>query len=178
MQILCRMMLVAMLTANLYAATISSEVTVAGTTGSGETLYRYTFSVLDVIFSPDTELAIEFDPALYGSLSNAAAPSEFDVLLLQPDNPPGASGFYSALALMSVPAPSGPFTVDFTFFGQGMPGGVLPFSINQLDASGNILDVVDSGLTSNPIPEPATTGLALAGLLSVVVARVAARRGS
>jgi hypothetical protein len=100
------------------------------------------------------------------------APDDFDVLLLQPDNPPGSPGVYSALALVDNPL-LGPFSVDFTFLGSGAPGA-QPFFINQLDASGNL--VSSEGGSTTPIPEPATVVFGFITLLTAGLARSTASR--
>ncbi len=134
----------------------------------GPNFYRYTYFPSGIAFTANQELDILFDPATYGTLSNGKAPSGFDVLLVQPNNPPGAFGEYSALALVNNPPLTGTFSVDFTFLGLGLPGS-QPFTINQLDANGRIVSTTPQQLTtpqgSTNVPEPATVSLAAAGML-------------
>jgi hypothetical protein len=123
----------------------------------------------------NTEVDIRFDPALYGELSNPVAPPDFDVLILQPNNPPGVPGDYKPLALIDNPSQSGLFSVDFTFLGPGMPGS-QPFFINQYDDQFMLIDSDGPFFTtpvSNPgvVPEPATLTLVGATLLIAGVAR-------
>jgi hypothetical protein len=141
---------------------IQFQVAPVGTTG-GETLYRYTYTVSGVAFAANEELDIQFDPALYGQLSNGMAPGGFDLLLFQPNNPPQAAGDYSALALAANPSPAGIFSVDFTLTGPGTPGAQA-FSFSQFDSSGNF--VCSSGAPA-PCVVPAagvTTALVVGGV--------------
>jgi hypothetical protein len=127
----------------------------------------------------DMEVDIRFTPALYGVLSNPVAPAEFDLLLLQPNNPPGAFGDYSLLALVDNPPLSGPFSVDFTFKGPGLPGA-QPFFINLIDPVSGDVTRLDSGSTipsgGTAVPEPGTFLWGGAGLLTAVLTR-ARKRG-
>lgn len=134
--------------------------------GAGQ--YRYSYSVSNIVFAANQELAIQFDPSIFSGLSNGVAGQGFDLLLLQPNNPPQASGEYSALAMVNQPSLAGPFSVDFTYTGPGTPGSQA-FFINQYDSNGAFQRVITSGFTaplsSSPIPEPATVSLCCAGLL-------------
>jgi hypothetical protein len=103
------------------------------------------------------ELDIVFSAALYTTLSNGVVSSGFDLMLLQPNNPPGAPGHFSALALSNIGVVPGPWSVDFLFNGPGTPGS-QPFFINQYDASGRFITTLESGTTQNSaqVPEPGT----------------------
>jgi hypothetical protein len=147
---------------NLIASTIEFQAT-----RLGQNSYRYTYAVSDFTFGLNQELDIRFDPTLYGTLSNGLAGSEFSVLLLQPNNPPGTFGDYSALAQVQNPSLAVPFSVDFTFLGSGTPGS-QPFLINQFDANGNFVLTLASGdttLQETTVPEPAGLLLTGGGLL-------------
>ncbi len=146
---------------SLHASAIEFQVTPLG---SG--VYRYNYMVSGFQFQANQELDLRFDPALYGALSNGVAPPGFDLLLLQPNNPPGTSGDYSALALVNMPSLT-PFSVDFAFLGAGVPGP-QPFFINQLDASGNLIATIASGSTTSATaraPEPRSFSLVSLALL-------------
>jgi hypothetical protein len=165
---------------NLLAARIEYQVTsVDGTPASGS-LFRYTYLLSDIIFEANQELDIRFDPDLYGALSNATAGAGFDVLLFQPNNPPGVFGNYTAFALVDDPSLAEPFSVEFVFLGTGAPGA-QPFFVNQYDPGGSFLFSIESGLTTPaggaPIPEPAGFSLGGVGLL-VIVGWWAVRRRS
>lgn len=145
---------------SLAAASIQFEATQIGTTGGGDRIFRYSY-IVDEMFSVNQELDIRFDPALYRDLSNAVAGPGFDVLLFQPNNPPGSFGDFSALALVNNPSLAQPFTVDFTFIGLGLPGSQQYF-INTFDSSGQMTGPPRIGLTTpvsgGPalVPEPGT----------------------
>ena len=149
----------------------------------GQNSFRLTYSVSDFSFLENQELAVEFDPALYQSLSNGITPAGFDLLLLQPNNPFGAFGIFSALALINDPVLSAIFSVDVVLAGAGRPGEQR-FEINQLDDNGVLLSTISSGVTvavdATTTPEPATlpiAGLALliGGVLPVVRRRFMSR---
>jgi hypothetical protein len=165
MRMIARLTLLAgiLAVANLSAAAIVQFQV----TDLGGNLHRYDYSVSGYAFQQNQELAISFAPALYSTLSNGVVGSGFSLLLLQPDNPPGASGVYGALALVDNPSLTGPFSVDFIFKGQGIPGA-QPFSINQYDQSGNFISTIGSGLTTpfgSTVPEPGSFSLGGVALL-------------
>jgi len=149
---------------SLYSATIQFESTFLGVV-NGQRQFRNTYLDVDTPLQVNQALEIQFDPILYGNLSNPQAPSNFNVLLIQPNNPPGLAGLYSALALTNTLAPVGPFSVDFIFLGAGTPGSQA-FQINQFNAQGGFVSTVASGVTTTVIPEPG--GLATAGLALLV----------
>lgn len=138
------------------------------TTNLGQNIFRYTYSLSGFAFQQNQELAIEFNPALFGTLSNAQVGSGFMANLFQTNNPPGANGRYSSLALVENPSLAGPFSVDVEYFGQGLPGA-QPFLINQYDSDLNFITTLESGGTTSlgapAVPEPATFSLIGAGLL-------------
>src|SRR5215218_9779061 len=71
-------------------ATIQYDVSQIGSTGGGFPVYRYTY-IVNGIFAADQEIDIRFDAALYGDLRNGFAGSDFDLMLFQPNNPPGSA---------------------------------------------------------------------------------------
>jgi len=142
----------------------------------GSNVFRYEFFPIDLGLMRLQEFAVQFDAALFGSLSNGVADSDFRLVLLQPDNPPGAAGAYSALALVDNPSLAGPFSVDVNWLGSGVPGS-LSYFIHQFDASGRILETIGSGFLepAGPVgaPEPSSwlmggLGLVTGGLLRKV----------
>jgi hypothetical protein len=113
------------------------------------------------------ELDIQFDPTMFGQLLNGVAGTGFDLLLLQPNNPPQAPGDYSALAIIDHPSLGGPFRVDFTLTGP-LGSGSQPYSILQFDSSGNFEGSVLTGITvplNTAVPEPASFWFCCVGLL-------------
>jgi hypothetical protein len=166
-------LLAAVSAGRLAAANVAFQITSLGSNN-----YRYDYAVSGIQFQMNQEFDLRFDPALYSTLSNGVAPAGFDLLLLQPNNPPGVSGDFSAMALVNNPSLSSGFRVDVVYLGNGTPGA-QPFFINQLDANGNILSVISNGTTAPPggsVPEPAGWTLAGAGFLIGGLWRVVRRK--
>lgn len=161
----------ALLGATLQAATIQFQVV-----DLGANLHRYDYFISGYTFQQGQELDISFDPTQYGTLSKGVAPSGFNLLLLQPNNPPGGDGLYSATALANSPSLGGTFSVDFTFSGTGQPAA-QPFVIGYFDQSG--IHILQSGSTApimQGIPEPNSFLLGGAGLLIAGIVRLVRRR--
>lgn len=151
--------------AGLIAGSVSAGTIQYEAVDLGQDKFRISYSVSGFTFLENQELAIQFDPAFYESLSNGAGPAGFDIVLLQPNNPLGASGDFSAVALMDHPDWSGLFSVDVVFTKSGWPGE-QSFTINQLDSNRIILSTIASEATVSAatVPEPATlltAGMAL-----------------
>jgi hypothetical protein len=138
---------------------------------------RYTYHVSGFPFMANQELDILFAPELFGALLNGVAGPDFDVMLFQPDDPPGRPGHYSALALIDNASTLTSFSVEFTFIGSGQPGS-QPFVINQYDHAGWFISTIGSGVTSpmesSTIPEP--DFFAVSGLMLAVCGWLAVRR--
>jgi hypothetical protein len=132
------------------AATVRYEIFDLQSDLGSPSRYRYAYSIVDVTFHPRQELDILFDPVLFCNLSDGRAGAGFDVMLFQPNNPPGSPGHYTAMALVDNPTLDA-FRVDFTFLGPGVPGS-QPFLINQFDENGQLVEIIDSGVST--VPEP------------------------
>jgi len=149
--------------ANLVAGTIQYQI---ANLGGNE--FRYTYSLTGFSFGPNQELQVEFNPTLFGTLSNPVAGPGFTAMVFQPNNPPGAAGDYSAFTATGVASPTGPFSVDVAFLGAGQPGN-QNFFINQYDQNLNFLSTIASGTTvplgQAIIPEPGTFALGVLGLI-------------
>ncbi len=168
MRLMMRLALLAMSTVGpLTAASITTNSTVS-TNGSGDTVYHYVYTLVGDPLLLNQEVAIGFAAGSYGLLSNGVAPAGFDLLLFQPNQPVGADGRYSALALVDHLSLSGEFSVDAVFLGSGTPGPQL-FTINQLDAQGGIVSLDLSA------PEPGTWWLGISGLLAASIVKAAGR---
>ncbi len=99
------------------------------------------------------------------------------MILLQPGNPMGAFGVYSAVAQVDNPSLTGRFSVD-VLLAMGAQLGVQNFAINQLDQQGVIISTISTGSTvgpSNSVPEPAT--YSLIGLALLAGSGITALRG-
>ena len=154
----------------LTAASITASSTVS-TNGSGDTVYHYVYTLVGGPLLLNQELEILFEAGLFGELSYDLnlVPQGFDVLLFQPNQPFGAPGRYSALALEDNLPSSAVFQVDAVFLGTGTPEAQV-FSVNQLDAQGGIVT-----LDLNGVPEPGTWWLGLSGLLAAGIVKAAGR---
>jgi hypothetical protein len=107
-------LLVGIVSASLHASPlIQYQVSTVGTTGTGQTLFRYNYLISGFTLFQNEEIDIRFDPAVFGQLSNGLASPGFDLLLFQPNQPPGAFGDFSALAGANASL-AGTFRVDFT----------------------------------------------------------------
>jgi hypothetical protein len=150
------------------SATVGFEVT---SLGGNE--YRYSYSFTGFTLAENEEIDIRFNPALFDALSNGVAPPDFDLLVLQPNNPPGAFGDYGLLALIDDPSMEGSFTIDFVYLGAGTPGA-QPYLINQYDATGALKSSTPGGLTvsASAIPEPATSVLVGGAVLAACLSRI------
>lgn len=111
----------------LIAGTIDFQISQVSSAASGvaSPVYTYAYAISGFDFQSDgsviNEVDIEFNPNDYGVLSNGRTGPYFNLLLLQPNNPPGASGDYSAEATVDHPSLAGTFSVDFTWIGPGSP---------------------------------------------------------
>jgi len=150
------------LAVGLLSLLVASTAGIAGTIGYevtslGGDLYRYSYTFNDFDLSENQEIDIRFDPIRFGTLSNPVAPPEFDVLVLQPNNPPGAMGDFALLALIDDPPLDGLFTIDVRYLGTGLPGSQR-FVINEYSPSGLFLRSTEAGSTvkTGAVPEPST----------------------
>jgi hypothetical protein len=158
------------LAGSLNAAAIQFQVTNLGLNS-----YRYNYTLSGFTLQANQELDIRFDPTVYASISNGVAPSDYDLLLLQPNNPPGTAGDYRAFALVNNPSLAGLFSVDFTLQNGASPGS-QQFFINQYSQAGFLITSTPSGFTTSAIPEPATLSLGCLALILGGVARAARRK--
>jgi hypothetical protein len=163
---------------SVQGAQVHYEIAGLGVNAAGQSLYRYTYEPVDIVFKRNQELDVRFDPNLFGALFNALAPPDFDVLLLQPNTPPGAFGDYSVLALVDNPVISGPFSVDVVYIGSGLPG-TQPYFINQYDDNGDFVATLTQGSTASGsaiVPEPASLTTMGGGLCMLGISCLIRRR--
>jgi hypothetical protein len=160
--------------ATLLAGQLSAGTILYDVTFQGGNVYRYEFFPKNVVLLANQEIDIRFDPILFGNLFNGVAGANFKLSLLQPNNPPGALGDYSALALIDNPGLAGPFSVDVTWLSSGSPGS-LPYLIHQFDITGQrIIGTLEVGTLG--APEAGGRLLSLVGIAMIGVLRFAWRR--
>ncbi|MBS0659523.1 MAG: VCBS repeat-containing protein [Verrucomicrobia bacterium] len=128
-------------------------------TGSGD-LWQAAFTVSGGTFDADEGFSIAFSPIQFSQLQSSPPPVPgWDLLVLQPDPALPADGLYDALALVNAASVAQPFTVSFLWLGgAGTTPGSQPFSINRFDASGTLLQQLQTGSTV-VIPEPGALAL-------------------
>jgi hypothetical protein len=142
------------------SGTIGYEVT---SLGGNE--YQYSYFLSGFSFNQNEAFDIQFNPALYadGSLISGVAGSSFTLSLLQPNSPfSGNPGDYEAESNVNGPSLAGPFTVDFSYSGVGLPGP-QSYVLEQFDSNNIFIDDVGSG-TTTAVPEPGALSLAGLGL--------------
>jgi len=163
MQFIFRFLLIVLAASSAFSATVQFQTTSLGTV-NGQSLFRNNYTLIDTALQTNQALDITFDTALYGTLSNPQGPSNSSIVLLQPNNPPGAAGLFSGLALSNTQPPIA-FGVSFIFLGAGQPGS-QSFAINQYSPAGALISTITSGVTTpagtTTVPEPG--GFVLAGL--------------
>lgn len=161
------------------ALTIRFESLDIGDVTPGEDLRQIRYHVTgDVNGSPlqaNQGFAIGFGLALYRDLQDPppAVNADWDVLVLQPDPAIPDDGAYDALALNDDPSLADPFVLTFVWLGAGAPGS-QPFAVNQFDAAGNLVAVLQVGQTeplARAVPEPVTSALIGAGVVALVSVR-------
>jgi len=163
----------------LFACQASAGSITVDVASLGGNVFRYQFTPTGIDLLRHQEIDIRFDPVFFSGLSNGTAGSEFLVTLLQPNNPVGAFGDYSFLALVDHPSMAGPFSVDATSLSGGLPAE-LTYRIYQFDSAGLLITAtIGSGLAgpaATGAPEPGgwaivITGLAVIGVLRSVKPR-------
>lgn len=115
-----------------------------------------------------TGFTIYFSEMLFADLVVDASPAQWDSIAIQPDLNLQSPGFLDSVLLggsapLTLGQTQGGFRVAFTFLGVGS-APMLAYDI--VDQNFNVLF---SGVTAAPIPEPATavlTGLGLLGFLA------------
>jgi hypothetical protein len=132
----------------------------------GEDRWSYTYLVTDADIPAGAAFEVLFDPALYGRLDDppAGVNTDWDVIVLQPDDAIPDAGRYSALALVEGASVADAFIVGFTWLGgAGTVPGAQPFEVLQLDDLGNVVGLLEAGDTT-----PAPFAVPLPGTLALV----------
>lgn len=131
--------------------------------------YRYNYTISGINFNANQAVDLMFPASLYASLTNPVVGAGFTPLVLQPNNPPGVAGDFTILANTNNPSLAGPFSIDFTYLGTGMPGS-QPYVIDTFDANGNLISASATAFTVVPgnagVPEPTAFALCFLGLLA------------
>ncbi|MBV8820156.1 MAG: hypothetical protein JO022_17480 [Acidobacteriaceae bacterium] len=158
-----------LLAATAGASTIQFQVAEIGTNASGQAIDRFTYSTNGITLDQNEAVDLSFDRSRFSDLTNPVVPAGFVSNLAQPDNPLGLDGDFIISPQSGAATLSGPFSVDFTFIGSGVPD-VQAFTIYEFDPqTGFIVSVLETGTTTPGgvagTPEPAsfaTCGVLLA----------------
>ncbi len=166
-------------TAPAAAVTITFQAIDLADVSPGNDLWRYVYVVAG--FADPANVAFEtlFAPGLYTDLEDPppVVNADWDIVTIQPDPLLPDVGRYSALALVDGASLPDPFTLTFVWLGgPGTRPGSQPFEINQLDASGDFIATLETGVTiparaAPSVPLPSTLLLAVSGLVAMVLAR-------
>lgn len=150
----------------------------------GGNSYRYTYEVLnDTLSESIDEFSIYFELGLYENLAIDGTPDGWDPLVFQPDPLLPDDGLYDAFALSALGiAPGealGGFSVIFDWLGSDAPGSQIFEIIDSetflaIDEGTTILR--DEGGPGVPVPEPASSGLLMLGLMSIALSRILTSR--
>jgi hypothetical protein len=131
----------------------------------GGNRWRFDYTIHnDTLGAPLDEFTVFFDENLFANLADATGPSDWDLLLIQPDTAIPAAGYFDGLALAGGIAAgdmlSG-FSVTFDYLGAGAPGAQLFSIVDPVS-----FDELDSGVTHGPhgVPLPGSLPLMLAGM--------------
>jgi hypothetical protein len=141
----------------------------------GEDLREIRYHVTGSSVLVNHGFAIEFGLALYRNLEDPppAVNADWDVLVLQPDPGIPADGIYDALAVTDNPSLADPFVLTFVWLGAEDPGS-QPFTVNEFDDAGNLLAVLEVGVTqplAQAVPESATFPLIAGGIIALASLR-------
>ncbi len=116
-----------------------------------------------------TGFTVYFSDTAFAELTVAQSPNGWDSIAIQPDPVLKSAGFFDSLLLdpgaplMLGEAQSG-FRAEFTLLGADAPQ-MLPFDIVDRD-----FNVLFSGVTTPPIPEPAAGGMFITGVGVILAA--------
>ena len=175
----CSFLLLAALIATpaVYGTTIQFNSVQVGTDASQNPIDRLTYSVTGLTLDTNEFLDIQFNPAMYGTLSNPMVSNQLTATVLEPNA--GFTGDFLLSAVSNGTVVTGPFSIDVDFLGSGTPGPQSYF-VYTVDASGQVLDLIASGNTipvnQTVAPEPKSVGLGALALALIGVWRVARRK--
>lgn len=139
--------------------------------GGGD-LWLYRYFVSDRAFEADQGFSVGFALGEYADLEDPppAVGLDWDILALQPDAGIPDDGLYDALALVDSASLAQAFEISFVWLGAGEPGS-QPFAVNQFDAGGGFVALLETGFTQPFVPEPGVAALAALGLALALARR-------
>jgi hypothetical protein len=160
------------------AGTIHYSVTETGeVTSAGDPVHRFTYAFSGFSLEAYQEIEIRFSPEEFIRVFNPSGGPDFDVMTLEVNNPPGASGTYSIVSMADNAPLTGIFSVDAVLTGN-IPA-ILPYYINRLEpVTFAFLERVTSGEAAQdaaPIPEPASAGYIVIGVALAAAIRLKRR---
>ena len=147
----------------LPAATLNIQYEVS-TINAPTNVYKYTYFVSGDALPVNHYFDILFPNSAYTSISNGIA-TDWDLLLLDVNDPPGSAGRYSALSLPSTF--TGPFSVQFIWSGGGNGPGSQTFELYNDTSAIQLTGTTTLRQTTEPptgIPEPSTLVILASGL--------------
>ena len=154
-------------TANsISAANITYEATDITDQIVGEDLWTYTYTVSDHTFNTDEGFSINFDNQLYSSLVDPTpvVNSDWDTLILQPDNLIPDNGVYDAVSLVNGATLVDNFMVSFVWTGNSSPSAQ---SYELYDSSFNITASGTTQSSISNVPVPPAIILMASGIVSL-----------
>ena len=136
-------------------------------TTPGTDLWQYSYYVSDHDFLTDQGFSIWFHSNVYNNLTLASTSPVWNAIAVQPDILLPDAGYYDALAQVDHASLASPFSVQFSWLGNGVPGSQR-FDLYNL-SNGNLV-VTHSGdtvLRGSVVPLPGSLWLLLSGMATV-----------
>lgn len=134
----------------------------------GGNRWEYFYTVTNDSLSSDIkEFSINFTSDKYKNLSVGLKPSDWDALVIQPDNALASDGYYDALVDttgIALNSKLGGFSVLFDYVGSGKPGSQSFDVLNPVT-----FETLESGTTVSNIPLPSSYTMFLLGLSFIVL---------
>jgi hypothetical protein len=150
--------------------------------------WQYNYTLTGPALNANQAFTVFFDPTLTSNLTDtstdvtnpsSSAATNWASFVIQGDSVLGSQGFYSALALVNAAGSTADsFTVTFDYLGLGAPGSQA-FSIDQFDASGNLISNLETGQTTpatSAVPEPGSGLLLMLGTAALIGLMLRTRR--
>jgi hypothetical protein len=151
-------------------------------------LWQYTYILTGPALNANQAFTVFFDPTLTSDLTDtstdvtnpsSSAATNWASFVIPGDSVLGSPGLYSALALINgADSSTDSFTVTFDYLGLGAPGSQA-FSIDQFDASGNLISNLETGQTTpltSAVPEPGSGLLLVSWTVALIGLMLRTRR--